>query len=41
MIYRPVSTLPNLSKVSENILCKEILEFFENNFTKYQAGFRR
>ena len=36
-----VSILPNLSKVFENILYKQILEFFNKIFSKYQTGFRK
>ena len=38
--YRLVSTLPNLSKLFDNILHKKISESFENIFTKYQVGFQ-
>ena len=39
--YRPVSTLPNLSKVYQNIRFKKLSEFFENTFTNNQAVFRK
>ena len=39
--YRPVSILPNLSNVFENILYKQISEFFNKIFPKYQTGFRK
>ena len=39
--YRPISILPNLSKVFENILYKQISEFFNKIFSKYQTGFRK
>ena len=39
--YRPVSILPNLSKVFENILCKLLSKFFNNILSKYQTGFRK
>ena len=39
--YRPVSILPNLSKVYEKILYKQIAEFFRNILSKYQTGFRK
>ena len=39
--YCPVSILPNLSKVFENILYKQISEFFNKIFSKYQTGFRK
>ena len=38
--YRPIS-IPNLSKVFENILYKQISEFFNKIFSKYQTGFRK
>ena len=39
--YRPISVLPNLSKIFENILYGQISSFFENIFSKYQNGFRK
>ena len=39
--YRPVSVLPNLSKVYERILFEQISSFFENILSKYQCGFRK
>ena len=39
--YRPVSSLPNLSKVFENILYKHISEFFNKIFSKYQTDFQK
>ena len=39
--YRPISVLPNLSKIFENVLYDQISSFFENIFSKYQTGFRR
>ena len=39
--YCPISILPNLSKVFENILYKQISEFFNKIFSKYQTGFRK
>ena len=38
--YRPISVLPNLSKIFENVLYDQISSFFENIFSKYQTGFR-
>ena len=35
------TVLPNLSKVFENILYKQILELFNKIFSKYQTGFRK
>ena len=40
--YRPVSILPNISKVHERIMFKQMSEFFESSFfSKYQCGFRK
>ena len=39
--YRPVSILPNLSKIYERCIYKQILSFFDNIFSKYQCGFRK
>ena len=39
--YRPVSILPNLSKNYERCLCDQILDFFNEIFSKYQCGFRK
>ena len=39
--YRPVSILPNLSKIFEKFMFKQMSEFFENIFLKYQRGFRK
>ena len=39
--YRPVSILPNLSKVFERCIYKQIYEYFENVLSKYQCGFRK
>ena len=39
--YRPISVLPNLSKIFENVLYDQISSFFENIFSKYKTGFRK
>ena len=39
--YRPDSILPNLSKIFESCLCKQIFTFFEDILSKYQYGFRK
>ena len=38
---RPISVLPNLSKIFENVLYNQIFSFFENIFAKCQTGFRK
>ena len=38
--YRPISILPNISKVYERCLYDQMSEFFDNIFSKYQCGFR-
>ena len=39
--YRPVSILPNISKVFERCIYKQISQFFEGIISKYQCGFRK
>ena len=39
--YRPVSILPNLSKIFEKHIFKQMSHFFENRLSKYQCGFRK
>ena len=39
--YRPVSILPNLSKIFEKLMFKEMSQFFDKIFYKYQCGFRK
>ena len=39
--YRPVSILPNISKIYERCLCNQMSSFFENILSKYQCGFRK
>ena len=39
--YKPVSILPNLSKIFEKLMFKEISQFFDKIFSKYQCGFRK
>ena len=39
--YRPISILPNMSKVYERCLYGQTSEFFDNIFSKYQCGFRK
>ena len=39
--YRTVSILPNLSKVFERYLHKQIPPFFADIFSEYQCGFRK
>ena len=39
--YRPVSILPNISKVLEKIMSTQMSKFFENILSKEQCGFRR
>ena len=36
--YRPVSILPNLSKIFEKCMFEQMSQFFENIFSKYQCG---
>ena len=39
--YRPISILPNITKVYERCLYDQMSEFFDNIFSKYQCGFRK
>ena len=39
--YRPVSLLPNISKVFERCLHRQISEYFEAVLSKFQCGFRK
>ena len=39
--YSPVGILPNLSKIFERCLCKEISTFFEDNLSNYQRVVRK
>ena len=39
--YRPVSILPNISKVFERCIYKQMSQFFEGIISKYQCGFRK
>ena len=39
--YKPVSILPNVSKIFEKRMFQQIPQFFENIFSKYQCGFRK
>ena len=39
--YRPVSILPNLSKVFERCIYNQIAQFFDKILSKHQYGFRK
>ena len=39
--YRPVSTLPLLSKVNERVIYKQVSSYFEHFFNEIQCGFRK
>ena len=39
--YRPISILPNLSKVYERLMCNQIYPYFGTLFSKFQCGFRK
>ena len=39
--YRPISILKNISKVYERVMFKQIGDFMENFFSKFQCGFRK
>ena len=39
--YRPISILPNLSKVYEKLMYNQIYPYFDTLFSKFQCGFRK
>ena len=39
--YRPISILPNLSKIFEKCIYNQLSVFFDKVFSKYQYGFRK
>ena len=39
--YRPISILPNLSKVFEKCIYNQVSVFFDKVLSKYQCGFRK
>ena len=39
--YRPISILPNLSKVYERLMYDQMCHFFDQIFSKLQCGFRK
>ena len=39
--YRPISILPNISKVYERCLYDQMSNFFKDIFSKYQCGYRK
>ena len=39
--YRPISILPNLSKVYERLMYDQMYHFFDQIFSKLQCGFRK
>ena len=39
--YRPISILPNLSKVYERLMYNQIYPYFDTLFSKFQCGFRK
>ena len=39
--YRPVSLLPTVSKIYENILATQINDYIDNYFSDYLCGFRK
>ena len=39
--YRPVSILPNLSKVFERCIYKQLSAYFDGILSKQQCGFRK
>ena len=39
--YRPISILPNLSKVFDKCIYNQVSVFFDKVLSKYQCGFRK
>ena len=39
--YRPISILPNISKIYERCLYNQMQTYFDNILSKYQCGFRK
>ena len=39
--YRPISILPNLSKIYERLMDDQLYPYFNNIFSKFQCGFRK
>ena len=39
--YRPISILPNLSKMFEKCIYNQLSIFFDKVLSKYQCGFRK
>ena len=39
--YRPISILPNFSKIFERSMHNQMYDFFQNILSKYQFGFRK
>ena len=39
--YRPISILPNFSKIFERCMHNQMYDFFQNILSKYQFGFRK
>ena len=39
--YQPVSLLPNISKIFERCMHRQISEYFETVLSKFQCGFRK
>ena len=39
--YRPISILPNVSKIYERCLYDQIATYFEHIFSRYQCGFHK
>ena len=39
--YRPISILPNLSKVYERLMYNQIFPYFDSVFSKFQCRFRK
>ena len=39
--YRPISILLVISKIFEKLICRQLLNLFDNILSKYQCGFKK
>ena len=39
--YRPVSVLPSLSQIFENVVANQLIKYFKDDFLSYLAAFRK
>ena len=39
--YKPISILPIVSKIFEKLICRQLSNYFNSIFSKFQCGFRK